>query len=390
MRKVLVKHVFSLSVKGISVIVSFLLAKFYISKVSSEEFGLFTLNYGYIVLLATFIGTGPGLMIISKIRDHETISPFIFVLFNSLLISAGWFVVKLFFDFNNLILVAILISGVGYYLNESMRVNSSGNIYIIMKDIIRSVACIILLFLNFVDANKILVYSGLINLLFIFLFAFVTKRQLFLSFSKVDFSKKEYLASLSISSSSGMQIIKGWIEIYLSGIFLSLHEVGLFSVLQKLAKLISLPLNALNADIAKNLVVSIKDNAISKKLNQQILLTKITSILFALFCIVVLSYFLKLYGYENNTINIIVGIALILTNLSNALFGPVGLFSQLGNLRNYFLWSTIFSVLVSIILSYILLPLFGIIALAIINLLTMIAWNWILYYKIKKETGIKL
>ncbi|MCB0514329.1 MAG: hypothetical protein KDC60_07870 [Bacteroidetes bacterium] len=390
MKKLLINHFISLSIKGFAVVGSFLLAKVYIDKISTEEFGLFTLNYGYVVLFATFIGTGPGLLVIARIKAEKSSNPFLFFLINSIITIVLWFVVRLFFQFNIYLLYTIIITGLCYYINETMRLNSSGNVYILQKDIIRTIACVVLIFLNIKSADDILFYSSIINFFSIIAYGIAFKKEMKVSFNSTYISKNDYMDSLSISISSGLQIVRGWIEVYLSGIFLSLKEVGLFSVLQKLAKLISLPINALNADIAKKVAVSIQEEKIDNKLKHQLLLMRITSIIFSLVCFISLGYFLKIYNYDSSILNIIVGGVLILTNLANALFGPVGLFTQLSKLHHFFLISTILSIIITAILSWIFLPLYGILALSIINLITMVLWNGSLYFKIMKATNIKL
>ncbi|MEZ5037178.1 MAG: hypothetical protein R2760_06785 [Chitinophagales bacterium] len=391
MKKLLINHFISLSIKGFAVVGSFLLAKVYIDKISKEEFGLFTLTYGYVVLFATIIGTGPGLLVIAKSKNKDKIiKPAIFVIINIFIGVFIWLFINLFYKIEVSILLAICFTAICYYMNETMRLNSSGNIYIFFKDIVRSVLCILLIYIHVDNVNNILLYSSILNLASILFFVLLMKRDIYFSLDLRKITLKEYWASLSISLSSGLQIAKGWIEIFLSGMFLSLSDVGLFSILQRLAKLISLPLNALNADIGKSAVISIAQKKVSTKLKQQLKLTRLTSIVFTVICLVILGYFLKIYDYDRSFLNYFVGVVLILTNLANVIFGPVGLFTQLSNLRDAYLYSTIVSIVLTFIFSWIFLPLYGIFALSIINLITMIAWNWWLHYKIRKSTNIFL
>ena len=391
MKKLLFNHFSSLSIKGFAVVGSFLLAKVYIDKISTEEFGLFTLTYGYVVLFATIIGTGPGLLVIAESKNKDKIiKPAIFVILNIFISVFMWFLINLFYKIEVSILLAICFTAICYYMNETMRLNSSGNIYIFFKDIVRSVLCISLIYLHIDDVNNILLYSSILNLFSILIFVFLMKRNIYFSLDLREITLKEYWASISISLSSGLQIVKGWIEIFLSGMFLSLSDVGLFSVLQRLAKIISLPLNALNADIGKSAVISIAEGKVSNKLKKQLMLTRVTAIIFSILCLILLGFFLRFYNYESNFLNYFVGAVLILTNLANVIFGPVGLFTQLSNLRDAFLYSTIISIIITFVLSWTFLSLYGIFALSIINLITMITWNWWLHYKIRKKTNITL
>lgn len=391
MKKLLINHFISLSIKGFAVVGSFLLAKVYIDKISTKEFGLFTLTYGYVVLFATFLGRGPGLLVISESKNEDSrIKPAIFVIVNICICVFIWLFINLFYKIEVSIFLAICITAICYYINETMRLNSSGNVYIFFKDIVRSLLCILLIYVHIDNVNTILLYSSILNLTAILLYVVIKKCDIFFSISIKDFSLKYYWASLSISLSSGFQTLKVWIEVYLSGMFLSLSDVGLFSILQKLSKLIALPINALTADTTKSTIESIIDKKLNIKLKKQLVMTRITSIMFAFLCIVFLSFYLKFYQFETSFVNIIVGVILILTSLISSLYGLVQMFCQLSHLREFYLWSTIISIIVTIVLSWIFLPLYGILALSILNFLTMLIWIWVLHSKIKKDLNISI
>lgn len=391
MKKLLINHFISLSIKGFAVVGSFLLAKVYIDKISKEEFGLFTLTYGYVVLFATIIGTGPGLLVIAESKNKDKIiKPAIFVIVNIFIGMFIWLIINLFYKIDVSILLAIYFTAICYYMNETMRLNSSGNIYIFFKDIVRSILCILLIYVHIDKVNNILLYSSILNLIVILFYVVIKKCDIYFSISIKDFSLKYYLASLSISLSSGFQTLKVWIEVYISGLFLSLSDVGLFSILQKLSKLIALPINALSVDITKSALESIIDKNLNMKLRKQLMITKITSIIFAFLCIVFLPFYLKFYQFEDSFLNIFVGVLLILTSLINALYGLVQMFCQLSHLREYYLISTIISILITIIFSWLFLPLYGILALSTLNFITMLIWIWGLHSKIKKDLNISI
>ena len=376
----------SISIKGISVLLNFATSKYFIDKLGAASFGNYALAFGILAISSTFIGVGPGLQ---KLKDNKTqenkTGEGVYVLINLSIVLLIAFVVQLFYNINWIYFVIIAVMGFNYFLVELIRIDGSGNEYIFFKDIVRSIFVNITLFIGVNQTELILLSTSLGVLTFLLFRNLYTRNVVSNLFTLMQFSKEKYRDSSVNSVTNGITILKSRNEIFLAGIFLGPAAIGLYSVLQNLSKLINLPLVALNADIGKKIVKSIQNNALENGLDKQIKITKYLSLIISIVCALGLPLYLNFYSFKVTPTNYMVSLILNLAFLINPLFGPVGLIAQLSGLKKTYLKTTIITVVFSALMSVLFLEMFGIIALAVINLFSFLVWNYPIKLKIKKD-----
>jgi O-antigen/teichoic acid export membrane protein len=287
-------------------------------------------------------------------------------------------------------LVAFIAYSFSLFLFEVSRYWLNGNWYILFKDILRSAVVMVFLLSKYeAEPVEMLMTSGLITCLITL--AVVLIRSYGSTPEHSGMSPKlfwsVYTKGLSLSLGSGLQVFKGWLEVFLAGAFLPLGQVALYSVVQKLGKLVNLPLVALNADIAKGLARLAEGHQLSDRHRQLIRLSKLTTFAFAMLALLCSPWFLKFYGYPAEPLFLILCVTVILCNVLNVFFGPVGLYFQLSDMRDYFVRSTAVSLVITLILAFTTVPWLGLNGLAIATLISGTLWNYMLHRRMVNTTG---
>lgn len=394
------KQLLSIFFKISSVLLTFIFIKIYVLKLGTNNFGEYTLLHGYLLLLSTAVGSGFGVLALKinslkKGFEMQSIATLVMsVAINILICLVVFFPINILYNIvPNEIIYSFITYSFSAFFFELIRSKSNGNIYILFKDMARSISMILAIYLFPNSSN---VYLVSISSLFVLLLVLVYFLFLLYKFGTENGNSgnkfsfwSQYKSGLSVSLSSSAQILKVWIEVFLVGAFFNKSIVGLVSILQKLGQFIKLPLVALNADIAKSFVICISENNLSNALKAKIRISKYIGYLFSVLAVIILPIYLYFYEYELNFYNISLGLILIASNVVNIHFGPVGLFAQLSNLRDYYLRVTILIVFLSVILSLILINLLGIYSVILANLATALVWNSLIYRKIYSKFKFK-
>ncbi|WP_308990372.1 hypothetical protein QLS71_002670 [Mariniflexile litorale] len=345
------------------------------------------------IVISALIGSGHGVIALKesavkkgfdyKILIKLLISVFINLGFISLLLL----ITNMYFSFLNTHLMYGLVSySLSAFLIEVIRSKTSGNMYIFLKDVTRSVSLLLLVFfipsrsnVYLINLSSAIVLCCIIIYLIILLFKYGIEK------NDINFSIKDlYFKGWSIALGISSQFLKIRLDIFLAGIFFNKTIVGMYDVLMKLGQLINLPGVALNADIAKQFASSIRLNQYSENLRKRIKTTKFLGYVFSVVCILLIPFYLKFYDYDINFQNVSLAIIILLANTVSCYFGPIGLFAQLSTLKNYFLKIITLFILISALLSYLLVPYMGLFSLAISNFITAIIWNYFIHKKIQK------
>ncbi|WP_255707281.1 flippase [Thiomicrolovo sulfuroxydans] len=188
---------------------------------------------------------------------------------------------------------------------------------------------------------------------------------------------------------SSVVLIMTWTDIIMLGVFKSEEDVGIYSVVVKLAGLTSITLMAVNSIAAPKFSECFQNNDLQglKHIAQ-----KSTKLLFfaTIPLILILTmfseFFLSLFG-EKFLIGKVALIMLLIGSTVNALSGSVGLIMQMTGNQKQYQNVIIFATIVNIILNYYFIPIFDINGAAFASMISMIIWNISLVYLIKKKFG---
>jgi len=390
----------SISFKSLSILITFLLAKIYISQVDAASYGRYILFHGYLLTIGTLLGMGQGMLALKSLSGESVIDLGEVVKYggnvclNLLIFSLVILPIRYFYQSSEWLtdssVLSVYLYAVALFNFELMRVWFNGNVYIFFKDIARSLAVIAVIFqYSELSADTVVLVSSVVmfagSSLFIF-FAVWNKSKTWSRFTLSDFLKVT-ASGWSVSIGSGMQVFKGWLEIFVAGFLLPDAQVALYSILHKLGKLVNLPLVALNADIAKGIALMSKTGAMPENLIKQVKFAKWFAALFAVFAFILSPFYIIFYSFEANWINLLCCSILLVSNFSNVLYGPVGLFAQLSSMRSYFVMVSGISICITAVAAFLSVGAYGLIVLSFISLLSGLFWNEMLRRRMKDVFG---
>jgi O-antigen/teichoic acid export membrane protein len=242
----------------------------------------------------------------------------------------------------------------------------------------------------FYNSKEVTISSQVIAIFITSIFSFILlQKHLFKEniLNRVLKYKDILKVSLPMLLTSSMALVMGWTDIIMLGIFRGEADVGVYSVLVKLATLTSITLVAINSIAAPKFseLHSKEDMDGLKKVIQHS-----TKMIFftTLPIIVILSLFpefvLGMFGKE-----FIVGATalwiLMFGQLINALSGSVGQILNMTGREKILQFTALIALVINIILNYLLAPTYGIIGVAIATALSGIIWNILCVIYIYKE-----
>jgi len=199
--------------------------------------------------------------------------------------------------------------------------------------------------------------------------------------SLLPFTAMAFITTLNVELAS---ILLGWL--------VDLKSVAYFKVAMQAVALISIGLSAINAVILPNIARYYKEGDINRT---QVLLTKSVRISAAVSLpIILILYFfgefliLTLFGSEYLESYSVLMI-LCIGQLVNVLMGSVGAVLYMTNNEKSALKILFFSLIVNLLLLVILIPLYGTKGAATSISMSMVVWNILMAYKVKKITNLK-
>ncbi len=397
--KILKKQIFSIGFKGFSIVLTFGLTKVFISELGIQRYGDYVLLHGYLIIISGLIGTGNGVLYIKEnasiigFNYQILLKLFFAVIINLLVVVFILILTNAYFDFfNPKIIYSVFSYSLSAFLVEFIRSKTSGNIYVFLKDVSR---LFILMLLIYLIPSKDNVYIINVSSAIVL---FITLTYLIILFFKYGIEKSQtnhsfkdlYLSGGIISLGISTEFLKNRLDIFLIDLFFDKKSVVIYDILMKLGQLINLPKVALKADLAKQFAKSIKLNTYSKDLKKRIKTTKYLGYLFSVFCILIIPFYLKFYGYDLNIFNLSIAIILTLVTAISCYFGPIGLFAQLSSVKKYFLKIRMLAILISTLITCLLVAYLDIFSMAISNIITLIGSNYLIHRKIKETYNFKV
>lgn len=246
------------------------------------------------------------------------------------------------------------------------------------------------LFTNISDVIVIIIQSISIFVLAIISFIYIRKKNIIQIISKNTLQYKELLkVSFPMLLTSSMALVMGWTDILMLGMFKSQEEVGVYSVVVKLASLTSIALMAINSISAPKFseFYSNGDMKGLEKISQQSTKMIFYSTIPVIFILVTFSRsVLEIFGSE-----FIVGITalwiLMIGQLVNAMTGSVGYILIMTGKEKVFQNIIIATSILNIILNYILGQKYGINGVAMSTAISLALLNIIPFFYVKYYYG---
>lgn len=195
--------------------------------------------------------------------------------------------------------------------------------------------------------------------------------------------------SLPMMLSSSILVLMSWMDTFVMGIYENETEVGIYSIAVKITTLTLFSLQAINSILAPKIAKSYANNEttiynklihFSTKVNFFITLAVVTII------IIFSSFLLGLFG-EGFQSGVSVLLILCIGQLINSLSGSVGVVMQMIGEQKMYQYLIVSALVINLILTFMLTPIYGGLGAASATVVSMIFWNiaGALYLKRKKQ-----
>lgn len=401
--------------------VGFFVKMFLVNKVGANDFGLYTIGQTFQSAIATVAALGIPSIIIKFLPEYLThketakaniltSKSLVLILFVGILScvvtgALSSFIATYIFNNNNLdtiIMISALyipltlysayITSVYRSLLKIKEIIIYGTIYMVM---IRA----ILTFIIYSITNDI-IYFLWIELISMFLSTMLLtykfhndKLKLFSrkdAIEKLSNSKAVFSYAKTMYANSTLGFASGYTLMFIMSIMLPASSIGIFAILTTLAGLtnfLQTNINSVFAPIISSLVAKQEYQQLSVLYKESTFLLNIITIPFIL-CIVLFSKdILMLYGEEFSHYTLALTI-LFLANYFSLMVGSSGMMMIMGGLEKEQLYIQITQVVVTIVISIIFLPVYGLMAAVLIRLLNIFFINQLEVYYIHKKFSI--
>lgn len=191
---------------------------------------------------------------------------------------------------------------------------------------------------------------------------------------------------------SSMFIIASQIDIFMLGFLTTVEEVGVYSIANKIAVMVTFITVAINSMSAPEFSDLYNKGRIN---DLQYVAQKTTKLIFfTTFPIIIIlgflgKYILNIFG-ESFIIGYSVLLLLLLGQSLNAMLGSTGNFLNMTNNQNKLMFFVLIALILNIILNYMLIPMYGINGAAFSTMISVISWNILATIFIYKKFGFMI
>lgn len=197
--------------------------------------------------------------------------------------------------------------------------------------------------------------------------------------------------SLPMMLSSSILVLMSWMDTFVMGIYENETEVGIYSVAVKITTLTAFSLQAINSILAPKIAKSYANNeaVVYKKLIQ--FSTKINFFITLAVVTLITIFSSFLLGLFGDGFQAGVGVLLILCvgQLINSLSGSVGVVMQMIGEQKMYQYFIVSALVINLILTLILTPIYGGIGAATATVISMIFWNISGAFYLKSNKNIR-
>lgn len=298
----------------------------------------------------------------------------------------------------------ILVPLMAILLTQSAIIRGLGRVVvgIIPDSIIRPGLTLLIILILFLFSKESITpyYAMLVYVVSIFL-AFCVSLIMMWGFTPKEYrditifhieSSKWRKAAYPLTIVGGLQLMYTYTDIIILGFFHSNNEVGIYRAVGQLGTLVVFGLSAINQMLHPHFskLYAEKD---MKNLQKVVSYSSLTIFAFAaipaLAFLIAGEFILKLTFGEEYIAGFLPLVILTIGQLANAIFGSVGaLLNMTGHERDA-MKGMIYSLFLNIILAFLLIPLYGMVGASIATSVSLMTWNVILRYYVKKRLNIE-
>ena len=190
----------------------------------------------------------------------------------------------------------------------------------------------------------------------------------------------------------GLQIMYVYIDIIILGFFHSDQEVGIYRVVGQLGTLVVFGLTAINQMLHPyfSKLYATKDmHNLQKIVSYSSLAIFAFATIPALIFLVGGEFILKFIFGDLYVMGFVPLIILTIGQLANATFGSVGALLNMTGHEKDAMRGMFYSLFINVILAFLLIPQYGMVGAAISTAISLVVWNMILHYYVKKRLDIE-
>jgi len=224
-----------------------------------------------------------------------------------------------------------------------------------------------------------------------FMWRFTPKENRNLTLFSIEATKWKQ-AAYPLSIVGGLQLMYSYVDVIILGIFHSNEDVGVYRAVGQLGTLVVFGLTAINQMLHPYFSKLYTKNDI-KELQKVVMYSSIAIFTFATIPALAFllggEFILKFIFGEEFVLGFVPLAILTLGQLANALFGSVGALLNMTGHEKDAMRGMFYSLFVNIVLAFMLIPPFGIIGASIATAISLLTWNIILHYYVKKRLNIE-
>ena len=201
--------------------------------------------------------------------------------------------------------------------------------------------------------------------------------------------KSSLLLSLPMLFTGLLQNLSANVDIFMLTSLDSLETVGIYSIIIKIAMLVSLPLMIINSVIApkiSSLYHANHKDALKRLVQMTSLTTFLFSLLIALF-IYLFDYLLAFFFPAQILHSLNSLYLLILAQLFNSFTGSIGYFLSMTGKQKVFMYIILFSTVLNIVGNYYLIPMYSLDGAVIASFISILTWNLLAFLYVKHKFG---
>jgi O-antigen/teichoic acid export membrane protein len=304
-------------------------------------------------------------------------------------VRMNWFV----FSFFSLLMLSIgTLSQVS--LQALKKIILSQAIEKVIRPLLLLITVVVLLFFRKITLTH-LIWSNVLAISLTCIISFVLLyRQIGFKIKRVkpEYDIKEWSQSgIAFFMISVLYVLNSRVDIFFIGFLKGNREVGVYNILMRVSEIISFALVIINfvltpfiARLFANGDVLLLQRMVTRSARVVLLIGLLLTALIMVFR----NYILLFFGVDsNNASNAL--LILCLGQLINIFFGSVGVLLMMSGNEKFSILSLGVSVVFNVVLNVILIPAYGILGAAIATSGTLIVWNFLMYFFVRRKLHIR-
>jgi O-antigen/teichoic acid export membrane protein len=402
--------------KVLGIGIGYVTTTYIVRKIGAESYGIYSYYMAWLAILSIVATFGTKQLVLREVSSYRAkeqkelikgvyLSAVKFVVSTSVIVSVFFILIKTVGsgDENDIfILMSVAIALLLISVNSVRVAFLRGMAYILYAQVsdnmVRPVVFMLIVFLAGgyfgVDLHSVFFYQ-VISLFVVFALTYHVSVRIIRKHlnKKPDYDRIRWLRScVPFFLLSGIYVIFSKTDIIMLGVISDMKGVGLYAVALMLSGLTLLPFNSVIASLLPRISYSFSERNYNNMQSISVFSTRFSLLLvmpllllFYFFC----EYALMMFGEEFVDVKETLSI-LIMANIINISFGPVGELLNMTNKAKVSVYFVSISCFLNIVLNYLLIPTFGLNGAAISTLVSQLILKASLSYYVSKSFGFNV